>query len=89
MRRAGQLPGREPQSDRPGQLGERLTRARANDGGAEDAQAQVRDAIEQTGGRGLIVSGGCVLPSGASDATLVGVIRALGGAPKLGFIRPQ
>jgi len=59
------------------------------DGGAEDAQAQVRDAIEQTGGRGLIVSGGCVLPSGASDATLVGVIRALGGAPKLGFIRPQ
>jgi len=35
------------------------------------------------------VGGGCVLPSGVSDATLVSVIRALGGAPKLGLIRPQ
>ena len=59
------------------------------DGSPEEAQAQVRDAIEQTGGRGLIVGGGCVLPSGVSDATLVSVIRALGGAPKLGLIRPQ
>ena len=63
--------------------------ATLRDGSAEDAQAQVRDAIEQTGGLGLIVGGGCVLPSGVSDATLVSVIRALGGAPKLGFIRPQ
>ena len=63
--------------------------ATLRDGSAEDAQAQVRDAIEQTSGLGLIVGGGCVLPSGVSDATLVSVIRALGGAPKLGFIRPQ
>ncbi len=63
--------------------------ATLRDGSPEDAQAQVRDAIEQTGGRGLIVGGGCVLPSGVSDATLVSVIRALGGAPKLGLIRPQ
>jgi hypothetical protein len=63
--------------------------ATRRDGGAEDAQAQVRDAIAQTGGLGLIMSGGCVLPSGVSDATLVSVIRALGGAPKLGLIRPQ
>jgi len=63
--------------------------ATLRDGSAEEAQAQARDAIEQTGGRGLIVGGGCVLPSGVSDATLVSVIRALGGGPKLGFIRPQ
>jgi len=63
--------------------------ATLRDGSPEEAQAQVRDAIEQTGGRGLIVGGGCVLPSGVSDATLVSVIRALGGAPKLGLIRPQ
>jgi len=63
--------------------------ATLRDGSPEEAQAQVRDAIEQTGGRGLIVGGGCVLPSGVSDAMLVSVIRALGGAPKLGLIRPQ
>ncbi len=59
------------------------------DGRAEDATAQARDAIEQTGGRGLILGGGCVLPPGVSDATLVSVVRAIGGAPKLGFLRPQ
>jgi uroporphyrinogen decarboxylase len=55
----------------------------------EAAQAQVQDALTQTSGRGLIVGAGCVLPTGVSDATLVSVIRSLGGAPHLGFIRPQ
>jgi uroporphyrinogen decarboxylase len=59
------------------------------DGGPEVAQAQVHDALAQTGGRGVILGAGCVLPSGVSDATLVGVIKSLGGAPRLGFIRPQ
>jgi hypothetical protein len=52
-------------------------------------QAQAQDALAQTAGRGIIMGAGCVLPSGVSDATMVGVIRSLGGAPRLGFIRPQ
>jgi len=59
------------------------------DDGPEAAQAQIQDALAQTGGRGVILGAGCVLPSGVSDATLVGVIKSLGGAPRLGFIRPQ
>jgi uroporphyrinogen decarboxylase len=59
------------------------------DGAPEAAQAQVQDALAQTGGRGVILGAGCVLPSGVPDATLVGVIKSLGGAPRLGFIRPQ
>jgi uroporphyrinogen decarboxylase len=59
------------------------------DGSPEAALAQSRDAVEQTGGRGLIVGAGCVLPVGTSDATLVSVIKSLGGTPRLGFLRPQ
>jgi len=59
------------------------------DGDADAAQAQARDALAQLGGTGLIVGAGCVLPAGVSDATLVAVIRSLGGTPHLGFIRPQ
>ena len=60
------------------------------EGRAEDGTAQARDAIEQTGGRGLILGGGCVLPTGmVSDATVVSVVRSIGGGPKLGFIRPR
>jgi len=59
------------------------------DGSAEAALAQSRDALEQTGGRGVILGAGCVLPAGTSDATLVSVIKSLGGTPKLGLIRPQ
>jgi uroporphyrinogen decarboxylase len=55
----------------------------------EAVQAQAQDALAQTAGRGIIMGAGCVLPSGVSDATMVGVIRSLGGAPRLGFIRPQ
>jgi uroporphyrinogen decarboxylase len=59
------------------------------DGGAEAAQAQARNALDQVDGRGLILGAGCVLPSGVSDATMVGLIKSLGGVPKLGFLRPQ
>jgi len=59
------------------------------DGRAEDGQAQARDAVEQTNGRGLILGAGCVLPGGVSDATVVSVVRSIGGGPKLGFLRPQ
>lgn len=59
------------------------------DGSPDAAQAQVQDALAQTGGRGLILGAGCVLPGGVSDSTLVAVIKSLGGAPRLGFIRPQ
>ena len=58
-------------------------------GDPEAALAQSRDALAQTGGLGVILGAGCVLPVGASDATLVSLIRSLGGAPKLGLIRPQ
>jgi hypothetical protein len=37
----------------------------------------------------LILGAGCVLPSGSSDATLVELIRSIGGEVKLGFIRPE
>jgi hypothetical protein len=59
------------------------------EGRADDALAQARDALEQTGGRGVILGGGCVLPMGTSDATLVSLLKSLGGIPKLGFLRPQ
>jgi uroporphyrinogen decarboxylase len=59
------------------------------EGRVEEGTAQARDAIEQTGGRGLILGGGCVLPTGVSDATVVSVVRSIGGGPKLGFLRPQ
>lgn len=39
-------------------------------GGADAVRAQVRDAVEQTGGRGLIVSAGCTIPVDAPAATL-------------------
>jgi uroporphyrinogen decarboxylase len=59
------------------------------DGSPEAALAQAREAIAETGGHGLILGAGCVLPLGTSDATLVSVIKSLGGTPKLGFLRPQ
>jgi uroporphyrinogen decarboxylase len=59
------------------------------DGSVEDTQAEVRDAIAQVDGRGLILGAGCVLPVGTSDATLVAIAKSLGGVPRLGFLRPQ
>jgi uroporphyrinogen decarboxylase len=59
------------------------------DGDSGAALAQARDALAQTGGLGVILGAGCVLPVGASDTTLVSLVKSLGGAPKLGLIRPQ
>ena len=59
------------------------------DGSVEDTRAEVRDAIAQVDGRGLILGAGCVLPVGTSDATLVAIAKSLGGVPRLGFLRPQ
>jgi uroporphyrinogen decarboxylase len=59
------------------------------DGPAERAIDEARDAVAQTGGRGLILGAGCVLPSGSSDATIVALVKSIGGQVKLGFIRPE
>jgi uroporphyrinogen decarboxylase len=59
------------------------------DGSVEDAKAEAEDALAQTGQVGLILGTGCVLPPGHSDATLVGLIKSLGGTVKLGFVKPQ
>jgi uroporphyrinogen decarboxylase len=59
------------------------------DGPAERAETEAREAIAQTGGRGLVLGAGCVLLPNTSDATLVGLVKALGGQPRLGLIRPQ
>ncbi|MBI4635390.1 MAG: uroporphyrinogen decarboxylase [Candidatus Rokubacteria bacterium] len=52
------------------------------DGTPEQAVAQAQDAIAQTGGRGLIIGPGCVLPMNTPDATVAAVVRALGGPLK-------
>jgi uroporphyrinogen decarboxylase len=53
--------------------------ATLRDGTPEAAEAEARDAIAQTEGRGLIVGPGCVLPMETPDATVAAVVRALGG----------
>ena len=52
------------------------------DGTAEQAIDEVRDAIAQTAGTGLIVGPGCVLPMNTPDATVAAVVQALGGPLK-------
>jgi uroporphyrinogen decarboxylase len=52
------------------------------DGTPEGAAAEAQEAIAQTGGRGLIVGPGCVLPSNTPDPNVAAVIRALGGPLK-------
>lgn len=53
-----------------------------HDGTPEAAAAEVDDAIAQTGGTGLIVGPGCVLPMGTPDSTVAAVVRRLGGPLK-------
>lgn len=53
-----------------------------HDGTPEAAVAEVDDAIAQTGGAGLIVGPGCVLPTGTPDSTVAAVVRRLGGPLK-------
>jgi uroporphyrinogen decarboxylase len=52
------------------------------DGTPEQAVAETEDALAQTGGRGLIVAAGCVLPMQTPDANVAAVIRRLGGPLK-------
>jgi uroporphyrinogen decarboxylase len=52
------------------------------DGTPEGAAAEARDAIAQTGGLGLIVGAGCVLPMQTPDPNVVAVVQALGGPLK-------
>jgi uroporphyrinogen decarboxylase len=53
-----------------------------------DARAEAQDAIAQCEGAGLILGAGCVLPTGHSDATLVELVKSLGGEVKLAGIPP-
>jgi len=59
------------------------------DGTPETASAEAQDALAQTGGLGVILGAGCVLPSQTSDLALVEVIKSIGGQVRLGLIRPQ
>jgi uroporphyrinogen decarboxylase len=59
------------------------------DGTPDAAGAEAQDALAQTGGRGVILGAGCVLPTQTSDLALVEVIKSIGGQVRLGLIRPQ
>ena len=59
------------------------------DGSGADARAEAQDAIAQVGGSGLILGAGCVLVNGHSDATLVDLVKSVGGQVKLAGIMPQ
>jgi uroporphyrinogen decarboxylase len=59
------------------------------DGSPPDARAEAQDAIAQCEGTGLILGAGCVLPIGHSDATLVELVKSLGGDVKLSGIQPS
>jgi uroporphyrinogen decarboxylase len=48
--------------------------------GSADAAAEARDAVSQTGGRGIIVAPGCVLPLATPDAHLAAVVEAMRAA---------
>jgi uroporphyrinogen decarboxylase len=49
------------------------------DGTPDAAVAEVKDALAQTGGTGLIVGPGCVLPNNTPDENVAAVVTALGG----------
>lgn len=59
------------------------------DGTPDAAGTEAQDALAQTGGRGVILGAGCVLPSQTSDLVLVELIKSIGGQLRLGLIRPQ
>lgn len=52
------------------------------DGTPDEAVAEAKDAAARTGGIGLIVGPGCVLPNETPDANVAAVVRALGGPLK-------
>ncbi|MBI2157920.1 MAG: uroporphyrinogen decarboxylase [Candidatus Rokubacteria bacterium] len=49
------------------------------DGTPEQAVAEAKNAIAQTGGVGVILGPGCVLPSNTPDANVAAVVQTLGG----------
>ncbi len=57
--------------------------ATLSEGAPEDAGAEVKDAVEQTDGLGLIVGPGCVLPPSVPDQNAAALVRALGGKVSL------
>ena len=57
--------------------------ATLRDGTPEEVRAEVKDAVAQTDGIGLIVGPGCVLPQGVPDENVVALVTALGGKPSL------
>ena len=54
----------------------------ANSSTQDLAVGETRDAVAQTGGTGLIVGPGCVLPMNTPDANVAAVVQALGGPLK-------
>ena len=54
------------------------------EGTPEDVTAEVKNAVEQTDGIGLIVGPGCVLPPAAPDQNVAALVKALGG--KVGMV---
>ena len=56
--------------------------ATLRDGTPDDAVAQTRDAIAQTGGTGVIIGPGCVLAMNTPDENVSAVVRSLGGPLK-------
>ncbi|MFQ5830491.1 MAG: uroporphyrinogen decarboxylase family protein [Candidatus Methylomirabilia bacterium] len=52
------------------------------EGTPEEIRAEVKDAVDQTAGIGLIVGPGCVVPPPVPDDNVVAVVRALGGSIK-------
>jgi len=60
-----------------------LSEGRTLQAGPLDAiAAEVRDAIGQTGGRGVMIGPGCVLPLATPDAHLAAVVSAVRGAAR-------
>jgi uroporphyrinogen decarboxylase len=64
----------------PGALVGGLSEGRTLQGGPADAAAEVGDAIAQTGGRGVLIGPGCVLPLATPEAHLAAVIGAVKSA---------
>ena len=56
--------------------------ATLRDGTPETAVAEVKDALAQTGGTGVILGPGCVLAMNTPDETVAAVVRELGGPLK-------
>jgi uroporphyrinogen decarboxylase len=71
----------EARARRPGALAAGLSEGETlRRGGPAAAAAEARDAIAQTGGRGHLLTPGCVLPLDVPDAALAAVVAAVRAA---------